>query len=64
MAADNVILEHLRAIAQAAGVETSDAQLQQVAPQVVMLLRRFPAARADWPLGESEPAFGLQIERS
>ena len=63
MPTDPQILEHLRAIAQIADVDTSDAQLEAVAPQLLMLLRRFPAPTAHVDLGETEPAFGLRLGR-
>ncbi len=63
MANEAAIVEHLRAIAELAEVETSEAQLEVVAPQVVMLLQRFPAAKGGEPLGETEPAFGLVMRK-
>ena len=58
------IVEHLRAIAALAEVEVSDAQLAAVAPQLLMLIRRFPAPTAAVELGQTEPAFGLRVGRA
>lgn len=64
MPVDPAILEHLRAIATLANVEASDAQLEAVAPQLLMLILRFPAPTSEVELGETEPAFGLRVARS
>ncbi len=63
MANEEQIMEHLQAIAELAEVETSEHQLATVAPQVVMLLQRFPASKGGEPLGETEPAFGLLMRK-
>ena len=63
MATDDEIRTHLREIAALAGVETSDEQLEAIAAQVVMLMRRFPASSGEWSLGEIEPAFGLPMRK-
>lgn len=64
--ADNTapLIEALRAVARAAGVDTDDEQLRALAPQVVMLLRRFPAPKRSAALGETEPAFALRLGKS
>ena len=57
MAADARILEHLRAIAEIAGIEAGDTQIEAVAERLPLLLRRPQDARGSEDLGETEPAF-------
>ena len=61
---DAQIVQHLRAITELAEVDASDAQLEAVAPQLLMLLRRFPAPTASVDLGQTEPSFGLRVGRA
>ena len=64
MPTDGRIIDHLRAIAEIAEVEATDAQLEAVAPQLLMLIRRFPAPTISVELGQTEPAFGLRVGRA
>jgi hypothetical protein len=61
---DAQIIEHIRAIAELAEVDASAAQLEAIAPQLLMLLRRFPAPTISVDLGQTEPSFGLRVGRA
>jgi hypothetical protein len=65
MPADARIVEHARAIAEIAEIEATDEQIEAVAQRLLLLMRRPPAqAGDDLELGETEPAFGLQVRRT
>ena len=59
MPSDSELIAPLRAVADAAGVDVTDDHLRAVAPVVVALLRR--SLTPPRSLGETEPAFGLQL---
>lgn len=61
-AANPEVLAALRRVAQAAGIEISETELEAVAPTVVALLAR-PLNAAPPGLAETEPAFGLRLRK-
>lgn len=61
MATDPAVIDKLRDLATAAGVDVTDAQLNRVAPAVVaMLSAPDPGPRN---LGETEPLFGVRFTK-
>ena len=62
MAETTDLTETLRALALQAEIEVDDERLTALLAAVLALLRRPPAA-SPVGLGETEPAFGLQLRR-